>query len=189
MADFSDLLMRRRSIRSYEDTQVPVDLVKEIIRESCLAPSSGHGQPWRFIIINNKEFIKKLSDESKKNLLIDIERNPSSPAGKYEATLRNESFNVFYNTPCLVFIVGPKEVRSLFVDCALAACYFMFSAAARGLGTCWVGLGIHIRNPNMLREIGMTEDYQFIAPIAIGYPQSVPGPPPRNEPQILKVVT
>ena len=98
------------------------------------------GQPWRFIIVNNKEWIKKLSDESKKNVLSYIELNPDAPLKKYESVLRDKDFNVFYNAPCLVYIGGSEDIRSLQVDCALAACYFMFSAAARGLGTCWVGL-------------------------------------------------
>ena len=51
MTDFAVLLKKRRSIRDYEDKQVPLETIKEIIKEGCLAPSSGHGQPWQFIII------------------------------------------------------------------------------------------------------------------------------------------
>jgi iodotyrosine deiodinase len=60
MADFSDLLKGRRSIRDFQDKDIPLDLVKEMIKESCLAPSSANGQPWRFIIVNNKEWIERL---------------------------------------------------------------------------------------------------------------------------------
>ena len=69
MVDFFDLLVKRRAIRDFEDKAVSMETIKEIIGESCLAPSSGNGQPWRFIVVNNKEWIKKLSDESKKNVL------------------------------------------------------------------------------------------------------------------------
>ena len=44
MADFVELLKKRRSIRDYEDKEVSVKTIKEIIKESCLAPSSGNGQ-------------------------------------------------------------------------------------------------------------------------------------------------
>ena len=43
MADFFELLSKRRSIRDYEDRVVSLDLVKEIVRDSCFAPSSGDG--------------------------------------------------------------------------------------------------------------------------------------------------
>lgn len=189
MTGFLDLLMKRRSKRDYEDREIHLDIIKEIIKESCLAPSSGNGQPWRFIIVKNREVIKRLSDESKSNLIADLERNPESPSKQYEVVLRNPYFNVFYNAPCLVFILGPKKIRSLKEDCALAACYFMFSAVERGLGTCWIGLGRFIQDPELLKLIGMPEDYQIVAPIIVGYSKSIPGPPSRMKPQILKIVS
>ena len=189
MADFYELLMKRRSIRDFNETEVPLGLIREIVKDSCLAPSSENRQPWRFIIVNNKEWIRRLSNESKKNLLLYLEKNPDAPSKKYETVLRNEDFNVFYNAPCLVFIVGPKNIQSVYVDCTLAACYFMFSAASRDLGTCWVGLGSNIRDPEMLKAIGMPEDCQIVAPIIVGYAKRIPAPPERNEPQILKIVS
>jgi nitroreductase len=189
MPDFSELLKKRRSIRDFKDKKVPLEIINEIIKESCLAPSSGNGQPWRFIIVNDKDLIKRLSDESKKNILLHIENNPDSPSKKYEAALRNPTFNVFYNAPCLVFIVGPKQTRNLYVDCALAACYFMFCASEKGLGTCWVGLGTSIQDPDLLNFIGMSEDHKIVAPLIIGYPKSIPSAPQRIKPQILKIVS
>jgi nitroreductase len=188
MADFFELLKTRRSIRDFQEKKVPLELIQEIIKDTCMAPSSGNGQPWKFIIVNNKEWIRKLSDESKGNLVSFIEKNPNSPVKKYEANLRNKGFNVFYNAPCLVYIVGSKEVRSLSIDCTLAACYFMFSAAARGLGTCWVQLGAEIRNPEILKAIGLPESCVIAAPIILGYPKGSPGSPVRNQPEILKAI-
>ena len=189
MADFPELLNKRRSIRDYEDRRVSLDLVNEIIRESCFAPSSGDGQPWRFIIVNNKEWIKKLSDESKKKILSYIEINPDAPVKKYESVLRNKDFNVFYNAPCLVYIGGSEKVGSLQVDCALAACYFMFSSAAKGLGTCWVGLGTNIQDLSIRKHVGMPKDYRIVAPVVVGYPKNVPGRPEARKAKILKVIS
>ena len=189
MTDFFELLKKRRSIRDFENKKVPLEIINEIIKESCLAPSSGNGQPWRFIIVNNGDLIKRLSDESKTNILSYIEKNPDSPTKKYEAALRNPAFNVFYNAPCLVFIVGSKHIRSLYVDCSLAACYFMFSALQRGLGTCWIGFGTNIQNPDLLKQIGLPQDHIIVAPLIMGYPKSIPTVPERIDPQILKIVS
>ena len=189
MTEFSDLLRKRRSIRDFENRDVPLDVVKEIIGESCLAPSSGNGQPWQFIIVRNREVIKRLSDESKRCLLADMEKNPSSPSKNYEAVLRDPDFNIFYNAPCLVYVIGQKEIRSLHVDCALLACYFMFSALERGLGTCWIGLGRFMEDTELLTLTGMPDGFQIIAPIIVGYPRSIPDPSERMKPQILKIVS
>ena len=188
MAEYFDLLNKRRAIRDYENKEVPLETIQDMIRESCLAPSSSHGQPWQFIVVTNREMIRRLSDESKRNLIADMERNPASPSRNYEATLRDKNFNVFYNAPALIFIGGPKGLRSLQVDCALAACYLMFSACHRSLGSCWIGLGKFIMDPELRRLIGMPKDYEIVAPIILGYPRSIPEIPQRNDPQILMVV-
>jgi len=186
--DFKTLLINRRSIRDFQNKEVPLSIIKEIIQESCLAPTATNGQPCQFIIIQNRDYIKKLSDESKKNLLSDLEKNPESPIKDYEPYLRDEQFNIFYNAPCLVFFIGPKEVDSLDVDCALTVAYFMFSATSRGLGTCWIGLGACIRDRNLLNEIRIPPDCRIVAPIIVGYPTSIPPASERHSPDILKVI-
>ena len=129
-----------------------------------------------------------MSDESKRNLLQDLEQNPASPHKNYEAILRDKHFNVFYNAPCLVFVVGPEELLSIQVDCALAASYFMFSACAKGLATCWIGLGRFIEDRELLDLIRIPECDQIVAPIVIGYPKGIPDVPDRMAPQVLKIV-
>jgi len=40
----------------------------------------------------------------------------------------------------------------------------------------------------MIDELGIPEIHQIVAPIAIGYPEKIPNPPKRKEPQIIKVI-
>ncbi|NIW86535.1 MAG: nitroreductase family protein, partial [Gammaproteobacteria bacterium] len=170
MAEFSRLLSERRSIRNYKDEKVDVELVREIIQDSIMAPNSGNRQPWRFSIINDRDLMRRISDESKRNILADISQDPDSNRKRYEGALKNPDFNVFYNAPCLVFIFGDKAQRSIYVDCALAASYFMLAAADRGLGTCWVALGGEIRDPELLGTVGLSETDAVVAPIILGWP-------------------
>ena len=189
MMTFSKLLQNRRAIRDFQPKEVELDIVKEILKESCLAPSASNEQPCQFIIINNKQTMKKLSDESKKNLLQDFAENKASLSSNYEAILKNESFNVFYNAPCLIYVIGLKSVRSLDVDCALAVSYIMFCAAQRNLGTCWVNLGAYIRDQKIKAEIGIPDNCRIVAPVIIGYPKAIPAPSERNAPKILKIIS
>lgn len=186
--DFNTLLMNRRSIRDFQSKPVPLSILEEIIRDTRLAPTASNRQPCRFVVVQDKERIKRLSDESKRYLLEDLIQNPLLPAKQYEARLQDEQFNVFYNAPCLVFIAGPKDVFSLNADCGLTAAYFMFSATSRGLGTCWIGLGAHIRDPKTLEEIGVPSNCRIVAPIIIGYPAGIPQASERRDPEILKIV-
>ena len=186
--DFKTLLMNRRSIRDFQDREVPLSVVQEILQDTCLAPTASNGQPCRFIIIRDRGVMKRLSDESRRNLLADLAGNPDAPMKTYEAALRDDAFNVFYNAPCLIYITGPQEVPSPEVDCALTAAYLMFSAASRGLGTCWIGLGAHIRGHEILREIGVPEGCRIVAPIILGYPTAVPPASERHTPDIVRVI-
>jgi nitroreductase len=186
--DFGDLLKNRRSIREYPDQVPSLEIIREIIDDTCLAPTARNGQPCRFVIVREREFIKRLSDESKGNLLKDLARTPGSFLKDYESMLRDESFNVFYNAPCVIYFTGPKSVSSLDLDIALTVSYFMFSAASRGLGTCWIGLGSNIRSREILGLMGIPEDFRIVAPVILGFPISIPAVSERHAPEILRVV-
>jgi nitroreductase len=188
MMTFTELLQNRRSIRDFQLKTVPLDIIKDIIADSRLAPSASNGQPCQFIIVTNKDLMKKISDECKKNLLDDFSRSNTALSKSYEAILQDDKFNIFYNAPCVIYIFGSQNIHSLDVDCALAASYVMFAAAQRGLGTCWVGFGAHIRKPELKKEIGLPENSQIIAPLIIGYPKAIPAPLPRKEPQIINII-
>jgi nitroreductase len=106
----------------------------------------------------------------------------------YKTILQDPGFNVFYNAPCLIYIVGSRNIHSATVDCTLAASYLMLSAADRGLGTCWVNLGSVIKDQALLKEIGLPDDYAIVATIILGYPVKIPGQTPRDKPKILKIM-
>ncbi len=189
MTTFSELLQKRRAIRDFEDKEVPLKVVEEILQESTLAPSASNNQPCRFVVVQCRKAITNLSNESKANLLRDHKDGKISLKTEYVSLLQDEKFNVFYNAPCLIYIVGAKSVGSLDVDVALAAGYIMFSAAARGMGTCWVALGANIRDPRLRAELGLDDNYRIVAPIILGYPRTIPAPPERHAPEILRVIT
>jgi nitroreductase len=189
MMTFSELLQKRRAIRDFEAREVPAKVINEILQESTLAPSASNNQPCRFVVVQCRKTIKNLSDESKANLLRDNAEKKIKLNPDYVTMLQNENFNVFYNAPCVIYIVGAKSVGSLDVDCALAASYIMFGAAARGLGTCWVALGANIRDPQLKGELGISDNHRIVAPIIVGYPKAIPAPSERHAPEILRVIT
>ena len=185
---FTELLIKRRSIRKFQSKKVPLDVIESVIRESTLAPSAGNEQPWKFIIVNDRGMINRISSECKKNFLERIENNPADYAKKYQKMLSNEAFNIFYHAPALVLILGETGLKNLYVDCALAASYLMMSATSKGLGTCWVNFGTEIHDPRLKEELNIPEDHTIVAPISVGFPEKIPAIPGRKEPQILKVI-
>ena len=187
--DFFELLSMRRSIREFEDKDVPREIIEAVIDDSIKAPNGGNRQPWSFIIITNRACIRRLSDASKRRVLEIIEKDPDFYMNRYEPALRNEQFHVFHNAPCLIYICGQRDQPTLVEDCGLLASYLMLSATARGLGTCWIAMGGRMNDPEILNEIGLPEDYRIVAPIIMGYPKKIPDIPERKAPHILKVVS
>ncbi len=182
--EFSELLLKRRSIRAFEDKEVPTELIDEVIADSLHAPSGGNRQKWGFIVINDKDMVRRISDSSKKNILDQIEKDPNHYMAQYKDGLTNEKSNVFYNAPCVVFICGEKGPMGK-VDPAILATYFMLSASSKGLGTCWIGLGTSPTR-EMKTEMGVPDDMSILAPLCLGYPKNIPVVPERKPANILK---
>lgn len=184
--DYKDLIKNRRSIRNFTDKKVPVEILHDIIQDTILAPSACDLQPWRFIIIQNVELMKRISDDCKKNILEQIRNDPTCFQKKFENTFKNPKYNIFYNANTLVLICS---VEGLFqnVDCSLAASYFMFAATERNIGTCWIAWGKNILDTKIKEEIGLSKDLKIIAPLIVGYPAAIP-PLPKRKPVIVKEV-
>ncbi len=59
----------RRSTRRYEDKPVPKEIIEKLLDSGTWAPSGMNIQPWRFVVIENRDTIKKLSLRAKELLL------------------------------------------------------------------------------------------------------------------------
>ena len=53
--DTYDVIKTRRSIRSYDDRDVPETLIENVIGAAMLAPSAGNQQSWHFIVVRDRE--------------------------------------------------------------------------------------------------------------------------------------
>ena len=56
-----ELLKTRRSIRKYNDKEVEQEKIELILKAALLAPSSKGKRPWEFIVVKDKEILKKVS--------------------------------------------------------------------------------------------------------------------------------
>jgi nitroreductase len=63
--DLLKIIRARRSVRDYLPDEVPDDVIREMIRAGCHAPSAMNKQPWRFVVIKDRELMKKLSEKAR----------------------------------------------------------------------------------------------------------------------------
>ncbi len=187
MSEFFEVLYTRRSIRLYKDESISVETIEALLKDAAQAATGSNLQPWEFVVITNKDFIKEISDSCKRKMLKTLEADPDNYLKRYEASLRNMDLNIFYNAPCLIYIVAPKSAPLAMFDCSMAACNMMLSARARGLGSCWIGLGAS-PGVDVRKRMDIPKDYAIVAPIIVGVPDHEPAAPPRKDPVIRKFI-
>ena len=109
-----DLIFSRRSIRRYENKEIPQEVLQQILEAGRQAPSAANRQPIRFVIVNDHELLKILCD----SLIIRFV--------KYAP----------------LAIVGCADVKSLLtgkwavVDTTIAMQNMVIAAWALGIGSC-----------------------------------------------------
>lgn len=62
MATVLDALKNRSSIRAYNDTKIPKDILEKILTSAGMTPSGANMQPWVTYAISNEEVLKNIGD-------------------------------------------------------------------------------------------------------------------------------
>lgn len=77
--EFYEAIEKRRTIRDFENTVIPQDVLERIIGAALKAPTNDHMRDWHYIIVRDKSIVMKLldiipkgvSDEDMNQLLVD----------------------------------------------------------------------------------------------------------------------
>jgi nitroreductase len=180
-----EAIKSRRAIRRYSDKAVSQPIIDTILEAGVYAPTAMNLQPWKFTVINNKEYIKQLSDKAKP-LIARIFPDTGDPTIK--ARLMAPENNLYFNAPLMIFISAPKSPYAM-TDCALAAENMMLAAYSLDVGSCFVGSGMMLaQDPKIKSDLGLPGDHEVFASMVFGYPKDTPKAPERKKPQILKQI-
>lgn len=190
MNDVFKNIYLRRAVRDYKTNDVPDDIIKELIKAGTYAPSAVNKQPWRFVVVKNKDTIRRLSDVAKKLWLDNAEKVDDPHLKQVVGAMKMPEFNIFYNAPVVVFIFAAPDAFSPQYDCALAAENMMLAARSLGIGSCWIGFGMPLGSDKAtLDELKVPEGHKLMAPLIFGYPvKELQTAPPRKEDVVLNWV-
>jgi len=147
------LLKGRRSIRSYESTPIPDDILTEILDTCRWSYSAVNKQPWRFIVIRNKEMIQKVAKEC--------------TSGPFAAS-----------APVLVALIGDTKQHWYVQDNSFMTLQLALAAWSFGIGTCYIGI---INRDNLKKILELKEREELITVMPLGYPKGeIPIAPKRK---------
>jgi nitroreductase len=171
--EFLKLCQQRHSVRWYEDREVPIELVKKAIAAGLTAPSACNRQPFRFIIINEKD---KLS------------RTVRLPMG-------TDTFA--HNIKLMVILIGDlsgyfdeRDRHLIYIDASLAAMNFMLALETLGLSSCPINWpDIEEREQMISTEFNLEPNEKGIMFFSIGYPLNTGGIPYSAKKQVDQVTT
>jgi len=182
--DLLEAIFTRRAIRSFLPEPVADETVRRLLEVAVQAPSAMNAQPWRFVVIQDKERLDRYSERAKALLLHRMSGDEKNR--HYADRLSSRGFNIFYDAGTLIVICGPASGSYAQADCWLAAQNLQLAARALGLGTCCIGFAIAALNdPEVKAELDIPPEFAAIAPIVVGTPRTMPPPVPRAAPQIL----
>lgn len=172
----------RRSVRAYTDEPVSKQEIDTVLEAGVWAPTGMGREPWRFIIIEDKQLIKFISDKTKEC----VKEMMPPLAERYNT----EADIICYNAPMLVLVCTEKDPQwghvSL-LDSVLATQNIFLKAYELGLGTCYMGFVAFLNSkPELLRKIGIPENYEMTVPFIIGHPKTKQGKGKRNKPNVMK---
>jgi len=150
--EFYEVIKTRRSIRSYKPDMPPHEALDRILEAVRISPSGSNRQPWRFIIVTDREKREKLATACGNQGFV----------GEAPVIVVACGHDIKYNRG------GYMGEKSFLVDVSIAFTHLVLAARAEGLGTCWIGF---FQNDEVKELLGIPDDYDVVAVTPLGYPR------------------
>lgn len=152
-------ILNRKSIRKYKDIKVSDEIIEQLLKAGMAAPSAGNEQPWEFVVLRDKEIMKKIT-----------EIHPYS--------------QMLLNTDAAIVVCGDesKEVFKGFwvQDCSAAAENILIAAEDMDLGAVWLGVYPMADRVGAIRELlNLPSSVIPLTIIPVGYPDEQKKPADR----------
>lgn len=136
-----DVVQTVLAVRSYQDKPVPEAIIARIVESAHMSASSMNGQPWHFIVVQDRETLRQIG--------------ALAQYGPYIA-----------QAPLAIAVVL-EDSRYAVSDASRAVQNMVLTAWDEGVGSNWVGFhGLEAMKP----LLGIPEHLDLLAIIPFGYP-------------------
>lgn len=164
--DVYEAISVRKSVRAFQDRDVPEQVISRLLEAARLAPSASNRQEWRFVVVRNPETRKRLARAATRQAFVG-----EAPV-VIACCAETDGHIMTCGQPCYP------------IDVAIAIDHLMLCAPAEGLGTCWIGAF----DEGQAKEIlGIPPQIRVVALVPLGYPQD-PAPVEKFRLPVEKIV-
>jgi nitroreductase len=167
MNDVFEIIKKRRSIRHFKNIPVEDEKILQIIEAARLAPSTTNRQPWRFIVVKDR------------NLLVKISSKTLGTINKWAKTAPLIIVCCSVRKNILTHYIGEalSGVKYHIIDVSIAAEHIVLTAEELGLSSCWIGWF----NEKKIKEIlDISKIWKIVSLLAIGYKDEGYTPKPQR---------
>jgi nitroreductase len=148
-----EAVRKRRSVRRYQEKNIPSSILEEIFEAARLAPSASNRQPWKFVVVQDEGLKQKVMEASILH-------------GKLQPFIVEASV-IIAGCATDVSHIMPNGVPSHHVDLSIALEHISLQAAELGLGSCWIGAFNQEKVKDLLK---ITENAAVVCLMTLGYP-------------------
>lgn len=148
---FLELAKKRYSVRSYKSKAVSDEDLNYVLEAGRVAPSAVNYQPWKFLVIKEKENLEKVCD------------------------LYHRDW--FKQAPVVIILFADHSQAwkradgkdHADIDVAIAADHMTLAASDKGLGTCWI---CNFDKQKTVEFFNLPEHLEPVVFLPLGYPSS-----------------
>jgi nicotinate-nucleotide--dimethylbenzimidazole phosphoribosyltransferase len=178
----AEAIAARRDVRRFRADEVPDDVLARVLAAGHAAPSVGHCQPWRFVVVRSaatREAAAVLADRERLRQAAGM----TAEAARHLLSLRLEGLR---EAPVGVVMCCDRRARAAGVlgrasfpdadmwSCAAAVQNMWLTARAEGLGLGWVTL---LPPPGLAALLGLPAGVETLGWLCLGWPdERPPGP-------------
>ena len=148
--DVYEAIASRKSIRAFQEKDVPEEMISRLLEAARLAPSASNRQEWRFIVVRDPAMRKQLSVAARGQKFV----------GEAPVVLaccaETDGHVMACGQPCYP------------IDVAIAIDHITLCATADGLGTCWIGA---FDESGARKALEIPEQIRVVGLLPIGYPE------------------
>ena len=169
-----DVIMSRKSVRSYTDEAVPQEKVELLLRAAMAAPSAMNVQPWRFVVVTDQA-VKEALAGSRGGMIVQA---------PLVIVICGET--KFMRKPWGQPDAEPVEAENpfWFEDCAAATENLLVAAEALGLGAVWTACyPMPDRMNPTIAALGLPDNVKPFAVIPVGFPAGDDQPKDKWKPE------
>ncbi|MBX9190124.1 NAD(P)H nitroreductase [Bacteroides sp. K03] len=156
--DFLQLVMSRQSDRAYDkEHSVEPEKLERILEAARLAPSACNAQPWRFVVVTDRELSRKVGKAA-----AGLGMNKFAKDAPVHILVVEESANI-------TSLLGGKVKDKHFplIDVGIAAAHIVLAAEGEGLGSCILGW---FDEKEIKQLTGIPASKRLLLDIIVGYP-------------------